>query len=134
MKKLKNLILDYFDILTFIFILTIKLCIYGIIIGEGYFSFYAMLLPILASVLILCSIALLFKAKRRANLLYLFNIVVTLLIVSDLVYYGYFRDILCIPVLRNGIMLGPVKSSIISLLKPHFLYNQEQVHQFSHRF
>ena len=121
MKKLKNLALNCFDILTFILFLTIKLCAYGIIIGEGYFSLRAKLLPILASVLVLCSITLLFKQNSRTKLLYGFNIVVTLLIVLDVVYYGYFRDILCIPVLRNGSMLGTVQSSIVSLLKPQFL-------------
>lgn len=121
MKKLKNLALNYFDVLSFILILTIKLCTYGIIIEEGYFSFKTLLTPVLASVLVLCSITLLFKQNLRTKLLYGFNIVLTLLIVSDLVYYGYFRDILCIPVLKNGIMLGPVKSSVASLLKPQFI-------------
>ncbi|MBC8062947.1 MAG: LTA synthase family protein [Clostridiaceae bacterium] len=121
MEKLKTLGQNYFDIITFIIILTIKFCIYSIYILEGYFSFRANLLPILASVFVLCSITLLFKPNHRAKLLYGFNIVLTLIIVSDLVYYGYFRDILCIPVLKNGIMLGPVKSSIFNLFKPKFL-------------
>jgi len=121
MKKLKNLGLNFYDILSFILILTIKLCTYGIIIEEGNFSLKTRLLPILASVLILGSITLLFKYKSRVKVLYGFNILVTLLIVSDLVYFGYFRDILCIPVLRNGIMLGPVKSSVASLFRPYFL-------------
>lgn len=121
MKKLKKILLDYFDILTFILILTIKSCAYGIAIEDGSFSFRTILPPILASVVILVSIALLFNPKRRAKLLYGFNILVTLLIVSDLIYYGYFRDILCIPVLRNGSMLGTVQSSVISLLRPEFL-------------
>ena len=121
MDKIKTFLKNNWDIVFFILVLEIKLYAYGIHIEENYFSFALLFWPILASILILASISLLFPSTIRRRVLYGFNVIVSLLIVSDIVYYGYFRDILCIPVLKNGIMLGPVKSSVVSLFKPVFL-------------
>ena len=121
MKNFKKFLFYNFDVTIFIIILTIKLFAYAIHIEEDYFSFKLLFAPIFSSVLILCSISLLFKQHFRTKILYFINISITILIVADMFYFGYFRDILSIPVLRNGTMLGPVKSSVISLFKPEFL-------------
>ncbi|MDT8717978.1 LTA synthase family protein [Clostridium sp. 19966] len=121
MKKLKNVLLNNIDLLLFIIIMSIKFLVYGSIIQENYFSASSLYPPVFTSLIVICSIALLFKKKYRTLFLYIVDVLLSILIVSDTVYFGYYRDILSIPVIQNGMLLGPVKASVISLFKIKYL-------------
>lgn len=111
------------DLITFIFSVTIKLLLFGREIEKGYFTYKAIFIPILSSVLLLASIGFLFNKKRRVKLYTLFNLIISLFIVVDINYFRYFKDVMSLPVLLNGFQLGAVKSSVGSLVKgTDFLY------------
>lgn len=123
MGKKKRVFLNNLDIFIFAIVMSVKLLTYGLQIEEQYYSYLVSYPPIIASILIICGIAFLFEKKKRGRFLYTANIILSSLIVSDLVYYGYYKDVLSIPVIQNGAMLGSVKSSVISLFKwQYFLY------------
>lgn len=118
MLNFKKNFLRNLDILFFIIIVTIKLCIYTKVSSGIMLAVFTAFIPILASVLILCSISLPFEYKTRTKILYIINLIVTCMITADIVYYGYYKDVLSIPVLRNSLLLKDVKSSVFSLLHP----------------
>ncbi|AYD41468.1 LTA synthase family protein [Clostridium fermenticellae] len=97
--------------------MSIKMLVYGSQIQIQYFSYKRLYPKILASILVICGFGLIFKKRKRITFLYISSIVLTSLIFADLIYFQYFRDIISISILENGLLLGPVKSSVASLLK-----------------
>lgn len=118
MKKVKSYIINNIDIILYFIFLNIKITLYGKQIQEGYFNYKLIILPIASSILILLSFLLLFKRRNRINAILVLDFIVSLVIIGDLNYFRYFKDIPTISVLRNGLMLGTVKSSVASLFKP----------------
>lgn len=116
-KRFRNVVLNNVDIILFIGIISVKIIVYGAQIQKQYFSAKRLYPPVLASILVICGIGLILKKKKRIRFLYIADIVLTVLIFIDLVYFQYFRDITSISIVENGLLLGPVKSSIASLLK-----------------
>ncbi|KGK89676.1 alkaline phosphatase [Clostridium sp. HMP27] len=115
---LKNKLLKYMDVIFFIFILTLKILIYGRQIETQYFTYKNIFLAVFASVMIISSIALLFKDKQRANFLFILNIFMSLFIIADLNYFRYFKDVISVSVMLNGLqLLSDVKSSVANLFK-----------------
>lgn len=111
------------DLVSFVFSLTLKLLLFGREIEKGYFTYRALFIPVLSSVLLLAGIGFLFNKSKRIRLYTLFNIIISLLIVVDLNYFRYFKDVMSLPVLLNGFQLASVKSSVGNLLKlTDFLY------------
>lgn len=121
LKKVTDFFKNYIDVLAFLLAGIIKLYAYGKIIRPIYFSYKELFPPVFASILVICSFSLIFKKKRRASFLYGCNLFITILVVADSIYFSYYRDILNIPVLKNGVMLGAVQSSVTSLFRPIYL-------------
>lgn len=117
MKKVKSLLYSNLDIILFFIFLNIKILLYGKQIQENYFSYKAIVLPIASSTLILLSFIFLFKRRTRIRAILLLDFILSLIIIFDINYFRYFKDIPTISVLRNGLMLGAVKSSIGNLFK-----------------
>lgn len=118
MLILKNKLLKYIDVIFFIFILTLKILIYGRQIETQYFTYKNIFLAVFASVMIISSIALLFKDKQRVNFLFILNIFISLFIIADLNYFRYFKDVISVSVILNGLqLLSDVKSSVANLFK-----------------
>lgn len=118
MLILKNKLLKYMDVIFFIFILTLKILIYGRQIETQYFTYKNIFLAVFASVMIISSIALLFKDQQRANFLFILNIFMSLFIIADLNYFRYFKDVISVSVMLNGLqLLSDVKSSVANLFK-----------------
>lgn len=117
MKKFKNLLLSNLDIILFFISLNIKILFYGKQIQENYFSYKAIIFPVASSILILLSFIFLFKKKSRLRAILFLDLIISLIIICDINYFRYFKDIPTISVLRNGLMLGSVKSSIKDLFK-----------------
>jgi phosphoglycerol transferase MdoB-like AlkP superfamily enzyme len=118
MKKVKNILINNLDIILFFIALTIKVLLYGRQIQENYFKYQTIIIPIASSVLILLSFLLLFKKRSRIKAILILDILISLILICDINYFRYFKDIPTISVLRNGLMLGTVKSSVASLFKP----------------
>ncbi|MFL0269745.1 LTA synthase family protein [Candidatus Clostridium radicumherbarum] len=117
MKKAKNILINNLDIILFFITLTIKVLLYGRHIQENYFKYQTIIIPIASSVLILISFLLLFKKRSRIKAILILDIFISLILICDINYFRYFKDIPTISVLRNGLMLGTVKSSVASLFK-----------------
>ncbi|MCM8710886.1 LTA synthase family protein [Clostridium sp. SYSU_GA19001] len=117
MKKLKNIIVNIIDIILFFVTVVIKTITYGRQIQENYFSIHSLIYPVIASVIIICSLLFLVKRNKRPRILIILNLILSIVFICDLNYYRYFKDIPSLSVLRNGILLGSVKSSIGSLFK-----------------
>lgn len=109
--------ISYIDIIAFIVIVPIKLIAYGKTLTIGTLSLPSLIPSIIASVAILLSISFLLKNKRRSRFLLICNIIITIFIIGDINYYRYFKDVISIPVLINGLMLGAVKASVGSVFK-----------------
>jgi phosphoglycerol transferase MdoB-like AlkP superfamily enzyme len=90
---------------------------------TGYIKTSSLFIPAIAPVIIAVSLSLVLKVKTRSRILYIFNIVISSFIVSDIIYFRYFKDIISLPVLISGFQLGAVKSSVSSLIDlKDFLY------------
>lgn len=114
---------SFIDVIIFIIILPCKLLIYAHQINSNSFSVKSLLMPIIASVLVFLAIGLLLKAAHRFKFLYICNLIISILIICDLNYFRYFKDIISIPVIINSVELGAVGSSVKSLIKySDFLY------------
>jgi phosphoglycerol transferase MdoB-like AlkP superfamily enzyme len=115
MRKLLSSLKDNFDLILFMAAVNIKALIYGSQIGGKYFSYKNILFPTIASVLIIASFLVLLK--KRKVLLIIMNLLISIILVCDINYFRYFKDIPSLSVLRNGMQLGAVNSSLISLFK-----------------
>jgi phosphoglycerol transferase MdoB-like AlkP superfamily enzyme len=102
---------------------TFKILIYGRHMETGYIKTSSLFIPAIAPVIIAVSLSLVLKVKTRSRILYIFNIVISSFIVSDIIYFRYFKYIISLPVLISGFQLGAVKSSVSSLIDlKDFLY------------
>lgn len=117
MNKVITFIRTYIDLISFVALMLLKVLIYGNEMRSDYFSYASLFPPVLASILVLIAISIILNSKRRVRFLYICNLIVTIFIISDLTYFRYFKDVISIPVLINGLQLGAVKSSIASLFK-----------------
>jgi len=116
MKYMKKFILDYIDVLLFAAAVLIKVMSFGKLMEPLYFSAERLFLPVAASVMLIAAFSILFRRRRaRSRFLFLFNLLITAVIIGDITYFSYFKDVISIPVLINGIMLGAVNDSVSSL-------------------
>lgn len=109
-------LLGYLDIIYFVIIVTIKALSYDKEITP-YFSYKTSIIPLLASILILASFTVLFKNKIRARILYVLNIIISIIIIADTAYFRYSQDVISLATVKNGTMLGGVQASVSSLLQ-----------------
>lgn len=115
--------INLIDVLIFLLIVPCKILIYGKQIDPLNSSEISILIPTMASVLILLSIGILLKRKYRSKFLYICNLIISIFIICNLNYFRYFKDIISIPVIINSFQLGAVGSSVRFLIKPSdFLY------------
>lgn len=123
LKQIKTFLLNNIDIILCIVLVTVKGINYEKSITPQYFNLKLILFPVLASVTVIASLSLLFKNKGRLKFLYIFDLVMSISIIADTAYYRYFKDVISISVVRNGVMLGDVSSSLKGVLSfSDFLY------------
>lgn len=116
LKKPMQMLLNNSDVLVFFFIFLIKFSAYGKEISPDYF-YKDVYYPIIGSILILLSITLLFNTQRRVKTLYIVDIIISIIIIADLMYFRYYKDILTISLLKNAKLLTGVSSSLKGLVK-----------------
>src|SRR5665647_617317 len=72
----------------------------------------------LGAVLLLTGISLLFKRKIRIPVLLVFDVLISIIMISDMVYFRYYNDVISVPVLMQAGLVGPeLKSSIMNLIR-----------------
>ncbi|ERI90712.1 arylsulfatase [Clostridiales bacterium oral taxon 876 str. F0540] len=117
MKKFSAFMLHNVDIYLFFISLTVKVLIFSRQIQPNYFSYKSVLSPIIASALVLCSFLFLINKRKRIKFIMILDFLLSFIIICDVNYYRYFKDIPSVSVVRNGLLLGDVKSSVGSLFK-----------------
>ena len=111
----KDFVIGYLDLILFLVIISYKAICYNDLVATGYYGFKA---AVIASIVILISFSVLLNNKGRTIYLYILDLILTIILVSDSVYYRYSKDIITIDTIRNGSMLGGVTASVSTLLKP----------------
>ncbi|MFV3011125.1 LTA synthase family protein [Clostridium botulinum] len=113
----KKIIIRNLDIILFLILVSLKVMFYGKEISPEFFSYKYILLPVVASVGVLLGIGYFLQKHKRTKFLYVLNIIISSIIIADLLYYRYYKDIISIGAIRNAFLLGGVASSITSLFK-----------------
>lgn len=118
-NKLKNSTLiniykENADIMMFSILIFTKIMLYAKQISPEYL-YIGVTHPVFASVLVLVSFSVLFKYNRRIGYLYALDIIISLMLMADLMYYRYFKDVITVAALKNVKLLGGVSSSVGSL-------------------
>jgi phosphoglycerol transferase MdoB-like AlkP superfamily enzyme len=116
MNKILKKAASNIDIIIFFLIIIFKLQKYSNEIGEGY-VLKSSTYPAAASIAILIAISILLKNKSRVKFLFIMDLIISIAILVDINYFRYFKDLISIPVIKNGFLLGDVKSSVNSLFK-----------------
>ena len=120
-KVLLNFLYNNIDVILFFTLICIKLMSYARNISSNYLA-GLVFFPIAASVLILISFSLIFKKKSRVTFLYIADIVISLILIADLMYYRYFKDITTLAAVRNAKLLQGVSASVGSVANIKDLY------------
>ena len=114
-KFFKKFLVEYADLIVFLVIICYKALSYSYFISVGYDGFKN---AVISSILVFASFSVLFKNKGKTVYLYVLDLIFTIILVSDTVYYRYSKDVITIDTIRNGSMLGGVTTSVSSLLRP----------------
>lgn len=69
-----------------------------------------------ASVFVFAAIAILFKKRYRVKLLFIFDLIISIIIIIDVNYYRYFNDLVSINSIKNISLLYGVKDSVINII------------------
>ncbi|WP_315116531.1 LTA synthase family protein [uncultured Clostridium sp.] len=115
--------MQHWEVVSFFIIVTVKVLYYGKQISPEFFNILFLQPPVMASILPIVAIGYLFKNNGRKNFFYIMNIIITLILFADTVYYRYFKDVISIAAVRDSFLLKSVASSVGALIKPiDFLY------------
>lgn len=122
-KLVDKKVIDNLDIILFILLVPLKVILFGSH-TSSYKYYWAMLIsPVFSSCIALMAITMLFKNKHRTRLLYTLDIIISSFLVTDIVYGRYFKDLITLGAMKNGVLLGGMGSSVKSLIHPKdFVY------------
>ncbi|WP_333860493.1 LTA synthase family protein [Clostridium sp.] len=120
-KILLNFLYNNVDIILFFTLICMKVMSYAKNIASGYLT-GLVIFPIVASVLVLVSFSLILKKKSRITFLYIADVVVSLILIADLMYYRYFKDITTVAAVRNAKLLQGVSASVGSVANIKDIY------------
>ncbi|WP_406541389.1 LTA synthase family protein [Clostridium ljungdahlii] len=109
-----SLLFDNADIILFFIIIFWKLLSYEKNISSSFVPM-SVRLAIAASILILISFSLILKKKSRISFLYTVDIILSLILIADLMYYRYFKDITTVAAIKNAKLLKGVSASVTSV-------------------
>ena len=117
MNFLKKVVKENLDIVLFVLIMFVKLISVNFTIKLNGFS-QNTVLGCLGSILVLAGIAFLFTKRLRIPVLFLFNIIVTLIVYINNVYHRYFLDVTTIGLVKQLGIASDVSDSVFALLSP----------------
>jgi lipoteichoic acid synthase len=105
------------DVLLFAAIIFLKAINLNFVMGlKDKYSFIFLVLGVIGSVLILVSIGCLFKNKARVIFLFILDFLVSLILLTDIVYNRYFSDVTSVALIKQAGLVGEVGDSVQSLL------------------
>ena len=113
-NRVKSIFFNNADIIIFFILITVKLFHYARVISP-YKLQYTLKIAIIASILPIVSIAFILT-KRRLTFLYIVDLILSSLLVVDMIYYKYYKDIISIRAISNSVLLAGVSSSIKQLV------------------
>lgn len=96
-------------------ILLLKLFYFNSQIANGHIGLLQSFAT-LGSLLMLTSISLLLKPKSKLWYMNVLNILITLIVFSNVMFYRYFKDLISIPLMAQASVVGDVGSSMFQLL------------------
>lgn len=115
--------IEHWDVLSFLILVSAKVLYYGKQISPERFDMRLVQAPVIASVLTIAATAYLFKEKGRIKFLYIVNIVISLILISDTVYFRNFMDVISIGALRNGFLFKDILNNTFKVIQPFdFIY------------
>jgi lipoteichoic acid synthase len=104
------------EIHLFFVIIALKLLVFNGAMERGSIKNIALVASVVGTVLVILCWANLVSRPLRLTFLYLIDCGVTFIIISDMLFYRYFSDVLSMPVISQASVVTSVKSSIVSLL------------------
>lgn len=93
-----------------------KLMYFNSLIGGKLYSIGGLAISSIGALLILLCLMPIIKGKWRMRSLLIIDIVITFLIVSNLLFYRYFNDIITLPIITQITLVGSVSSSVVNLI------------------
>ena len=117
LSNIKLNFINNLDVFLFLIIVPIKLIFFAKHIEPKFYFYHSLFYSTFAAILIIVCMSYVFFIKIRSKVLIIINIIITLLIITDLNYFRYFKDILSILVVKNIFQLSSVKSSVSSIFK-----------------
>lgn len=113
-SKIAKILISNIDILLFSVLIFMKIMHYAKQISPEYL-YIGVTHPVFASVLVIVSFSVLLKVNKRIRYLYFLDLVISLILMADIMYYRYFKDVITVAALKNAKLLGGVSSSVGSL-------------------
>src|SRR5690606_33918821 len=89
---------------------------------EGTFQEFLLLLNPLGSSLLFLGLAFLFKGRKKYIALMIIYLLLSIILFANVVYYRSFTDFITLPVLTHTHNVGDIRRSILTLLKPLYLF------------
>ncbi|WP_411680931.1 LTA synthase family protein [Clostridium thailandense] len=120
-SKIFKMLISNIDILIFSILIFIKIMNYAKQISPEYL-YIGVTHPVFASILVIVSFSVLFKVNKRIRYLYLLDLIISLILMADLMYYRYFKDVITLAAVKNAKLLGGVSSSVGSLFNVKDLF------------
>ena len=102
----------------FIFTILIKLLYFNHLTGGAIKSSLGFIISSVGALLIIISFIPFINRKWRKHVLTIINVVITFVIISDLVFFRYFNDVITLSVITQINMISSVSSSVLNLF--HF--------------
>lgn len=106
------------DIFYFTMTMLFKLLYFNYVLTTSKYISTTLIVSSIGALLIIICFAQIIKKSWRMPLLIIINILITFIIISNLVYYRYFNDIITMTIITQASMISSVKSSVFSLIKP----------------
>lgn len=120
-SKIAKILISNMDILLFSVLIFMKIMNYAKQISPEYL-YIGVSHPVFASILVIVSFSVLFKVNRRIRYLYLLDLIISLILMADLMYYRYFKDVITLAAVKNAKLLSGVSASVGSLFNAKDLF------------
>lgn len=115
-SRLGAILLQNLELLVFTAILYYKSYRYNLHVQLGYNDVFPV--ACLGSILVLAGMAMFFRRRGRSAVLLVMNLLASLLMIADIVYFRYYNDVLSVPVFAQARLADPaLKSSVMQLFK-----------------
>lgn len=115
--------IQHWDALSFLIIAAAKVLYSGKQIAPKMFNLKVLQPPVIASILPIVALAYFFKEKQRIKYFYIMNVIISIILIIDTMYYRGFKDIVSLGNLRTSFLIGGSLPNLLSFLKPKdFIY------------